>query len=162
MRWVSWCSLTESWGVAFEGELFFLFFSFTHRHTQTTNRHSLRHNTRVHTWKCYSLFSWEKPLVHRQANTNQTDLPCIPLSCGSRTLAALLRKQQFGFFQGPRVKGLLWLHARLVTGNIEIWLSSGIYPLTLLNVPVCSSVDGMWEFMCTTRWLCLSFKGILF
>lgn len=81
--------------------------------------------------------------MHRQASTNQTDLPCISLLCGSRTLAALLRKQQSGFFQGLRVKGLLWLRARLMTGNIELWLSSGIYHLTLLNVPVCSSVAGM-------------------
>lgn len=81
--------------------------------------------------------------MHRQASTNQTDLPCISLLCGSRTLAALLRKQQSGFFQGPRVKGLLWLRARLMTGNIELWLSSGIYHLTLLNVPVCFSIDGM-------------------
>lgn len=73
----------------------------------------------------------------------------------SRVVHALwlpsLRKQQSGFFQGLRVKGLLWLRARLMTGNIELWISSGIYHLTLLNVPVCSSVDGMWEIMCTTR-----------
>lgn len=93
----------------------------------------------------------KEPLVRRQASTNQTDLPCISLLCGSRTLAALLRKQQSGFFQGLRVKGLLWLRARLMTGNIERWLSSGIYHPTLLNVPVCSSVDGMWEIMCATR-----------
>lgn len=116
-----------------------------------THTRSIKDNTRAHTCNCYSLFSWKEPLVHRQACTNQTDLPCISLLCGSRSLAAPLRKQHSGFFQGLRVKGLLWLHARLMTGNIELWLSSGIYHLTLLNVPVCSSVDGMWEIMCTTH-----------
>lgn len=112
--------------------------------------HSIEDNAGAHTCNCYSL-CWKEPLVHGQASTNQRGLPCISLLCGSRTLAALLRKQQSGFFQGLRVKGLLWFRARLMTGNIELWLSSGIYHLTLLNVLVCSSVDGMWEIMCTTR-----------
>lgn len=79
---------------------------------------------------------------------NYTAQTRIFLLCGSYTLAALLRKQQSGFLWSLRVKGHLWLHAKLMTGNIEIWLSSGI---ALLYVLVCSAVAGMWEIMCTAR-----------
>lgn len=85
-----------------------------------------------------------------QTGQNKSDRSTLHRSCVVHALwLPSLRKQQSGFFQGLRVKGLLWLRARLMTGNIELWISSGIYHLTLLNVPVCSSVDGMWEIMCT-------------
>lgn len=138
------------------------FFSVTHRHTRNEQTQPKTQHKGTHMKVLFTVLLREASRAQTGRHKSDRSTLHPSLLCGSRTLAALLRKQQSGFFQGPRVKGLLWLHARLVTGNIEIWLSSGIYPLTLLNVPVCSSVDGMWEFMCTTRWLCLSFKGILF
>lgn len=124
----------------FEGELAHTYSISRYEQTDSKNVHQ---NIHIHKKKqlLFTVLMRGASLAHTCIDTqNHAALPCIFLLCGSHTLAALLRKQQSGFLRGLGVKGRLWLHARLMTGNIEIWLSSGI---ALLYVLVLSAMDGM-------------------
>lgn len=81
--------------------------------------------------------------THTRLRTQITQPHLESLSC----VAAPLKRHQSGFLQGLRVKGRLWLPARLITGNIEICLSSGV---ALLSGLVCQkrNVSNHLHFVC--------------
>lgn len=133
-------SLSPEAQPVFEGELAHTYSISRYEQTDSKNVHQ---NIHIHKKKqlLFTVLMRGASLAHTCMDTqNHAALPCIFLLCGSHTLAALLRKQQSGFLRGLGVKGRLWLHARHMTGNIEIWLSSGI---ALLYVLVLSAMDGM-------------------
>lgn len=77
-----------------------------------------------------------KPLMH----THKSHSPFLHLSPVWFTHSGCPLEKEAVLLQGLRVKGRLWLHARLITGNIEIWLSSGI---DIFSVLVSCAIDGI-------------------